>query len=442
MTSPATAQTSAVFDEIYARVPAEQVGRIKEFRRTHPYKRLTFKDSQWEYIDCGRASEQTLLLLPGALSTGESTFPFIMAFENEYRIIAPSYALSLTMTGLCEGIAHILETEGIDKVHVIGGSYGGLVAQYFIRQYPDKALSLILSHTFVMNPTLKLPLKIMGKLFPLLPRSLFVPLVKMRLNKMLLSTLRRRKHPEYEFWRAFLNEAVASDRLKEVAVHQNKCLLELAREPQFTSDDLKQWQGKILIIDSDDDPAIPAKDRQLLRKTYPQAEVQTFRGGGHASSILKREETFSLIRNFLAGAVQKSKANETPPEKQASDQKMIPSFLQLRGVTRTDRQVMISRVRDAILNSGGYILDFHMFSNTAISINFEVSVGNIKKLSSSLAATNLNLYQESQDLLTDCCEQLEQLDERAKAVDIAGGLHITFVHDEPDLRIECPAIPG
>lgn len=302
MSSPTSAQTDAMFDEIYVKVPAEQVERLKEFRHAHLPKRLTFGGAQWEYIACGRG-EQTLLLLPGALSVGESTFPLITAFENEYRIIAPSYALSLRMTGLCEGIAHILETEDVNQVHVIGGSYGGLVAQYFVRKYPDKACSLVLSHTFLMTPKFEKPLKIAGKLFPALPRSLFVPLLKLRFNKMLLSTLRAAKHSEFEFWRAYLNEAVASDRLKEVAVHQNKCLLELARQPQFAEDDLKEWRGKILIIDSDDDPAISAKDRVLLRNTYPQAQVQTFCDAGHASSILKREEAFSVIRNFLSGVV-------------------------------------------------------------------------------------------------------------------------------------------
>lgn len=298
MYSSTSVQTDARFDEIYAKVPAEQVEQIKEFRRSHPYKRLNFWGSQWEYIICGRG-EQTLLLLPGALSIGESTFPIISAFENKYRIIAPSYALSLTMTGLCEGIAHILEAESVNQAHVFGGSYGGLVAQYFVRLYPDKACSLVLSHTFLMSPKLGLPLRIMSKLFPVLPQSLFVPLLKLRLNKMLLATLSRVKHPEYEFWRAYLNEAIASDHLKEVAVHQNKCLLELAQQPQFTADDLKKWQGKILIIDSDDDPAIGEKDRALLRQTYPQGQIHTFSDAGHASSILKREEVFSVIRNFL-----------------------------------------------------------------------------------------------------------------------------------------------
>jgi hypothetical protein len=42
MYSQTSAQTSAAFDAIYAKVPAEQVEKLKEFRRAHPYKRLTF----------------------------------------------------------------------------------------------------------------------------------------------------------------------------------------------------------------------------------------------------------------------------------------------------------------------------------------------------------------------------------------------------------------
>jgi len=302
MSSQTSTQKSAGFDEIYARVPREQVARLKVFRSTHPYKQLTVGDTKgdtkWEYISCGQG-EQALLLLPGALSVGESLFPFIEAFENEYRIIAPSYALSLTMTGLCLGLAHILDSEGLNQAHVFGGSYGGLVAQYFARQFPHQTRSLILSHTFVLTPRFAKPLWIAGKIFPAFPQKLFVPILRMRLNKMLLSTLRAANHPETEFWRAYLNEAIASDLLKKVFIHQNNCLLELARQPQFTPDDLKGWPGKVLIIESEDDPAITARDRALLRSTYPNAQVHAFRDAGHASSILKREEVLSIIGSFL-----------------------------------------------------------------------------------------------------------------------------------------------
>ena len=106
---------------------------------------------------------------------------------------------------------------------------------------------------------------------------------------------------------------------------------------------------------------------------------------------------------------------------------MIPKFLQLNGVTRIDRHDMISRVKQAISKGG---------------INFEVSAGNIEKLYSSLTATGLRLNQESHDLLADCCSQLERLGGKSKAADVAETLQITFIHNEPDLRIECPPIPG
>jgi len=298
MYSQTPTQKGAVFDQLYRKVPAEQVGRLKEFRLSHPYKQLTIGDTKWEYISCGQG-DQTLLLLPGALSVGESMFPLISAFENEFRIIAPSYSLSLSMTGLCEGIAHILERESLNQAHVFGGSYGGLVAQYFVRRYPAKVRSLILAHTFVLSPKYAKPLWLAGKLFPAFPQSLFVPILRLRLDRILLSRLRAVRHPEAEFWRAYLNEAIASDLLKEVFIHQNTCLLDLARQPQFTPDDLNGWRGSILIIESDDDPAIPAKDRALLRSIYPQAQVHTFRDAGHASSILKRKEVVSIIKNFL-----------------------------------------------------------------------------------------------------------------------------------------------
>ena len=295
---PQATEQSVTFEEIYRKVPAEQVRRLKEFRHLHPYKHLRVGEEQWQYISCGQG-KRTLLLLPGALSVGESTFPLITAFENENRIIAPSYTLSLTMAGLCEGIVSILDAEAVDKVDVYGGSYGGLVAQYFVRQYPDRVCGLILSHTFILTQKYAKPAWIAGKLFPAFPQSVFVPLLRARLDKMLLSTLRAANHPEAEFWRAYLNEAIASDLLKEVFIHQNKCLLDLAHQPQFTHNDLNEWRGKILIIESDDDPAIPAGARTLLRSTYSQAEVHTFKDAGHASSILRREEVVSIIRTFL-----------------------------------------------------------------------------------------------------------------------------------------------
>jgi hypothetical protein len=121
---------------------------------------------------------------------------------------------------------------------------------------------------------------------------------------------------------------------------------------------------------------------------------------------------------------------------------MIPKFIQLSSVTSVNRHEIISRVKEAISKGGGYIIDFHMFSNAAICINFEVSVGNIGDFYTSLVSTGLRLDQESCDLLSGCSQQLRELGDGTKAVDVIGTLNITFIHNEPDLRIEVPPIPG
>ena len=121
---------------------------------------------------------------------------------------------------------------------------------------------------------------------------------------------------------------------------------------------------------------------------------------------------------------------------------MIPPFLRLSAVTSIGRHEMIPRVKDAILKGGGFIQDFLLISDLSICLNFELRVGNIHRLSASLKAAGLRLSEESTRLLANCCAGLEQLEERARASEVTGTLAISFIHDEPDLRIEVPPIPG
>ena len=102
---------------------------------------------------------------------------------------------------------------------------------------------------------------------------------------------------------------------------------------------------------------------------------------------------------------------------------------------------MISRAEEALQECGS-ILDFHLFSNRSICLNFRLTVGKIDKLHDLLREAGLKLREESERLLMNCCRGLEQLDEKAKASEVTGTLEITFIHDEPDLRIEVPPIPG
>jgi|RifCSP13_1_1023834.scaffolds.fasta_scaffold78884_1 pimeloyl-ACP methyl ester carboxylesterase len=52
-----------------------------------------------------------------------------MIKAESFRVICPSYPfVVMSIEQLVEGLAGLLETVGIQRAHVVRGSYGGLVA--------------------------------------------------------------------------------------------------------------------------------------------------------------------------------------------------------------------------------------------------------------------------------------------------------------------------
>ena len=100
---------------------------------------------------------------------GESLFTRIPTFEDRYRIIAPSYASVPTAVQLLDGLAGILDAEGVRAAHVLGPSYGGMVAQCFVRRHPERVKTLILANTLVPPQNLLWLAKVFLAVLPLVP---------------------------------------------------------------------------------------------------------------------------------------------------------------------------------------------------------------------------------------------------------------------------------
>jgi pimeloyl-ACP methyl ester carboxylesterase len=100
---------------------------------------------------------------------GEAGFTRIPAFEDRYRVIAPDYAHVSTAAQLLDGLAGVLDAEGVRAAHVLGPSYGGLVAQCFVRRHPERVQTLILANTLVPPRRLLWLSKVFLALLPLVP---------------------------------------------------------------------------------------------------------------------------------------------------------------------------------------------------------------------------------------------------------------------------------
>ena len=113
----------------------------------------------------------------------------------------------------------------------------------------------------------------------------------------------------------------------------------------------------------------------------------------------------------------------------------MPTFLTINVSTRAERNAITAQVKEALLASGGWVVDFHHFSNLSLCINFEIEPQHIGRLYEALTALDVRIADAGR-------EQLASLRERPGAGDVRGTLQITFIHDEPDLRREVPPIPG
>ncbi|GEC88542.1 hypothetical protein DES34_101725 [Brevibacillus brevis] len=87
--------------------------------------------------------------------------------------------------------------------------------------------------------------------------------------------------------------------------------------------------------------------------------------------------------------------------------------------------------------SGGWALDYKMFSNVSINILFEISLRDVNRLLTEILKINVQLTNERISLLEEVTQKQAQLSEDA-IFDIPGTLQITFIHNDPDLKIPVP----
>lgn len=283
-------------NKYYRRVPPEQVEQLMRFRREHSPKNVHINGVSWEYLTAGDFSGQPLLLLPGALSTAESAWRTITLLENgRYRLVIPSYPPEVdSMSGLADGVSEILAQEDIRTTHVVGGSYGGMLAQVFVHRHPELVTRLVLSHTYPPVSSRAKSVEPALRLFRRLPMFILKKMLRDRMT----GILPPRASPELLLIAAQINETVDTRLTRQAALSTYLRMMDFDQQGYFPTD-LSTWQGKTLIMLAEDDPTTPQALRDVLVALYPGARLHLFRGSGHATGILESGEYIKVIEEFL-----------------------------------------------------------------------------------------------------------------------------------------------
>ena len=263
-----------------------------------PEKSLNIKGVEWRYLTAG-SGRQTLLMFHGAVGGAETMQLLADGFADEYRIIAPTVADVQTLDEVCDAASAILDREHVGRAVVFGGSFGGLVAQAFLKRRASQVEHLVLLSTGVPNRKVGASTERMMKLMRLLPFSLTRALLKLELSKNLNTPVPPDMAPRIDEFRQRLDEYFNRRLTKETLLSRTRLSVDFNCNESFSPAFHAGWSGRVLIVESNDDPMLPAEERRRLREAYPHALVCTFAGAGHLIPLLRLEELVGVVKAFL-----------------------------------------------------------------------------------------------------------------------------------------------
>jgi pimeloyl-ACP methyl ester carboxylesterase len=263
------------------------------FRDSHPRQSAQIAGRTWTYIASGAGAE-AILILPGAHGLADAAFRYITALEPHYRVITPNYpAEIMTLAELADGLAGLLEHEGIQQAHVLGGSFGALVAQALLQRHGERVLSVILEHALFPRRrvgVLILPLLVMART---LPTQVLRILLHLAVAPFQWQIARGRA-----FWTAYFRRAIASFSRQDILARLS-VLKDFHAHGRASLAKLKDWSGRALVVASEMDGLLTPQDRKELLSHYADAEIEVLSGGSHLDAVEEPERYIEVYARFL-----------------------------------------------------------------------------------------------------------------------------------------------
>jgi pimeloyl-ACP methyl ester carboxylesterase len=253
------------------------------------------------YYESHGAGEPILLIQGYAQYSGHWA-ALVPPLSREYRVISfdnrgtgqsDKPKMPYTMKMMAADARGLLDAIGIDSAHVFGISMGGMIAQEFALNYPDKVISLILGCTECGGKNNIKPTKEAFE-FLFSPEMLKLP-VEERARQTapwLWSQEFIDKHPEaVEFYVAITSKYPTPTR---GYVCQAQAIM-----GNDTYERLPQITAPTLVIAGSADRIIPAENSKIIASRIPNAELVILENAGHGFITDAEAESIRAILDFL-----------------------------------------------------------------------------------------------------------------------------------------------
>lgn len=255
------------------------------FAEKHPEQRIDLNRREWGFIDVGTGP--VLLLIPGTLGRCDIFWQQIAALSGRLRIIATSYPATGSVAGWAKDIVALMDHLDVPQATILGSSLGGYLAQYIAGMTPERVTRLVGANTLHsargidQRPPYSLDLK-------------NGPIDDLRAGFGTGLEGWRAAHPDQSDLVDLLLMEVGG-RIPEAELRSRLSALKYA--PDLP--DIAIPQSRIVTIEADDDPLIPAMMRAAVRERLRPDVAYKFLDGGHFPYIARPDAYTALLEQVM-----------------------------------------------------------------------------------------------------------------------------------------------
>lgn len=261
---------------------------LQTLRARFPARLLSVDGVAWSVRDTQAGSQQIpLVMLPGALGTGDVFYKPMAALGGEHRLMTVTFPSLESASALADGLVRLFDAMELPVVDLLGTSLGGYVAQAAAIAHPDRFRKLVLSSTFY-------DANLQQKRWPAVPEYAALPTDQVldAARQQLMSGAE--PTPEHSELKRLMLALVGSE--QDGAGVRAMRLAVLTAVPL---DRVPLSDAAITLIDDDADPVIAEPTRLQMRERYRGCRRISIAGGGHFPANLKPDEYVAAIRAIL-----------------------------------------------------------------------------------------------------------------------------------------------
>jgi pimeloyl-ACP methyl ester carboxylesterase len=254
-------------------------------------------DIRTSYYTAGDRGKPAVILLHGMSTSADSFRELMHLLADDYWLIAPDipgfgYSENTdpyTINHLVEWLAALIDRLALSQVHLLGHSFGGVLATGHALSYPE-----IVNRLVLMAPALLVAgnypvwLRRAGKSFRLVEAGMVLsrPLLEYKIRAPfhkpaeLPDTIWERRRADYG------NARASAAAMNAVAFYDVQPRLGQVHQPT-------------MIIWGEEDKVVSPVDAETLKAQMPQAQVYKVASCGHVPMLEQQQEVADITRGFL-----------------------------------------------------------------------------------------------------------------------------------------------